>query len=452
MKICLISSGDYFSSYGGGQVYVKSLGLGLKSVSVDLDIISITLDGKTLIPEIKQRELDGIRIWSISLPPNFLKGSVPIELSEEVCQILGKVVRAIKPDLIHAHGWKATAAIVGNQLTIPCIVTAHHGGIVCPNGMLMNVQNRPCNLPVSDQNCLGCAMSFVPAGRFWRPIIKYVPLTLRIGIGRLLGTIGNIPYFSPAWRVSLGIGNKSTQIEVLRRLSRRVVAPSHSIARALERNGIPVEKISVIPHGIKLLNPQPILPGLPRRPLRLGYIGRISYVKGLHIVLSALQTMADPQAIEFHVFGEAATKAECGYLAELKRQSTGLSVFWHGKLGHEQIEPAYAMVDIVLLPSIYTEVFGLTLLEALSVGRPVIASRCGGPEDIVADGINGILVPVDDPVALASAIQYFLDFPIRVQEMSMQIGPVNPLASHVAELVKLYQLELRCQNLYLKNN
>ena len=100
------------------------------------------------------------------------------------------------------------------------------------------------------------------------------------------------------------------------------------------------------------------------------------------------------------------------------------------------------MIDVVLLPSIYTEVFGLTLLEALSVGRPVIASRCGGPEDIVVDGQNGVLVPANDPIALAAAIQYFLDSPIRVQEISTKIGPINTLKSHVEGLLKLYKLEL----------
>ena len=442
MKICLISSGDYFSSYGGGQVYVKSLALGLVSANVDLEIISIILTSQASIPEIKQRDLNTIRIWEIRIPISFLRRSIQVELLEEVCQVLEKVVRAIKPDLIHAHGWKASSAIVANQMGIPCIITAHHGGIVCPNGMLMNVQDQPCNLPVSEQNCLGCALSFVPGGRFWRPIIKFVPHNFRVTIGRFLATIRNIPYLSPAWRVSLGIQNKSAQIEVMSRLSSRVVAPSRSIARALIRNGFSVEKIFVIPHGIEPLAQQPILTGLTKRPLRFGYVGRISYVKGLHIALSAFRTIAHPQAFEFHIFGEAGSKTEVKYMSQLKRQADGLPVMWHGKLGHGQIEAAYAMIDVVLLPSIYTEVFGLTLLEALSVGRPVIASRCGGPEDIVVDGQNGVLVPANDPIALAAAIQYFLDSPIRVQEISTKIGPINTLKSHVEGLLKLYKLEL----------
>ena len=441
MKICLISSGDYFSSYGGGQVYVKSLALGLISAHVDLEIISIMLASQASIPEIKQRDIDTIRIWEIRIPISFLRRSTQVELLEEVCQALEKVVRAIKPDLIHAHGWKATAAIVANQIDIPYIITAHHGGLICPNGMLMNIQDQPCNLPVSEKNCLGCNLSFVPGGRFWRPIIKYVPHKLRIAIGKFLVTIRNIPYLSPAWRIPIGIQNKSAQIEVISRLCSRVIAPSRSIAMALERNGFPVEKISLIPHGIELLTSQPISPGLPGRALRFGYVGRISYIKGLHVVLSALQNLVDPKSIEFHIFGEAATKYEHIYKSKLECQAEGLPVFWHGKIEREAIAGAYAMVDIVLLPSICTEFFGLVLLEALSVGRPIIASRCGGPEDIVIDGQNGMLVPVNDPIALAAAIQYFLDSPIRVKEMSANIGAINTLTSHVEELLRTYESE-----------
>jgi hypothetical protein len=112
MKICLISSGDYFSSYGGGQVYVKTLALGLTCAQVDVDVISIMLDGQALAPKIKQRQIDEIRIWEIRIPLSFLRRSIQVELLEEVSQVLVKVVREIEPDLIHAHGWKATAAIV----------------------------------------------------------------------------------------------------------------------------------------------------------------------------------------------------------------------------------------------------------------------------------------------------------------------------------------------------
>ena len=66
---------------------------------------------------------------------------------------------------------------------------------------------------------------------------------------------------------------------------------------------------------------------------------------------------------------------------------------------------------VVVLPS-RAESFGAVLVEALACGTPVVATRCGGPEDIVRDGV-GELVPVEDPVALAEALGRVLAEPAR---------------------------------------
>lgn len=66
-----------------------------------------------------------------------------------------------------------------------------------------------------------------------------------------------------------------------------------------------------------------------------------------------------------------------------------------------------------MLPS-RAESFGAVLVEALACGTPVVATRCGGPEDIVTDEV-GILVPPEDPEALAVALESVLDHPERYE-------------------------------------
>ena len=58
----------------------------------------------------------------------------------------------------------------------------------------------------------------------------------------------------------------------------------------------------------------------------------------------------------------------------------------------------------VLVVSSEKESFGLTVIEALAVETPVVSTRCGGPEEILEDGVTGLLVPVKDPLAMAEAI------------------------------------------------
>ena len=437
MKVILLVSWDYFSSYGGAQIYVKNIALCLARLGVELNIVSITAAGKNSAPDIKKIQINDICVFQISLASDRSNHQIPLELSEEFCLTLEKIVQVIEPDLIHAHGWKAAAALVAHRLGIACVITAHHGGIVCPNGLLMNDDEDNCNLPASEKNCLSCALSFVPGGGLWRPLVHLMTSTSRLSLAKKLRGLRNIPYVSPAFQVPLGIAHKQAQIAAMRQ-AQCFIAPSRAIADALLVNGFSGDRVKVIPHGVPPLLKQPIQPGYPGRPLRLGYVGRVNYIKGLHVTLAALQRLPKPLAVEFHVYGEAVTKAEKTYSRRLQAISQHLKVTWHGKIAHEHIGKAYQDIDVLLLSSICTEIFGLTLLEALSVGRPVIATQCGGPKDIITDGEDGFLVPTNDADALANTIQRFIDQPDLLHRMASQIKPINTLQDHVTDLLAVY--------------
>jgi glycosyltransferase involved in cell wall biosynthesis len=82
-------------------------------------------------------------------------------------------------------------------------------------------------------------------------------------------------------------------------------------------------------------------------------------------------------------------------------------VAFTGFKSHDEVPAMISRADLVVLPSLY-ETFGITLIEAMAMGKPVVATRCGGPEDIVTEEV-GRLVPAKDPLALADAIRYVLD-------------------------------------------
>jgi glycosyltransferase involved in cell wall biosynthesis len=72
---------------------------------------------------------------------------------------------------------------------------------------------------------------------------------------------------------------------------------------------------------------------------------------------------------------------------------------------------AFRRSSLALLPSVWLETFGIVVIEAMSMGRPVITSRIAGPAEIVVHGENGLLVPPGDSFALRESIQRLLDNP-----------------------------------------
>jgi len=131
-------------------------------------------------------------------------------------------------------------------------------------------------------------------------------------------------------------------------------------------------------------------------------VGILSEVKGIDILLNAVKKVADKGIHNFHIsiIGSGAI------LDELRAQSAQLKIeqfiSWKGAMDQRQIARELRESDCFISSSRH-ESFGVAIVEALATGLPVIATKSGGPEDIIKQN-NGILVNKEDPGALAEAI------------------------------------------------
>lgn len=107
------------------------------------------------------------------------------------------------------------------------------------------------------------------------------------------------------------------------------------------------------------------------------------------------------QDVSLVIGGDGSTRLA---LQDLARQlGVDNQVTFPGRLSRSQVRDVIARSDTFVLPSRF-ETFGVVLIEATAMGVPIIATRCGGPEDIVTEN-NGLLVPVGDVAALAAVMQ-----------------------------------------------
>ncbi|HEX8362071.1 MAG TPA: glycosyltransferase family 4 protein [Longimicrobium sp.] len=213
---------------------------------------------------------------------------------------------------------------------------------------------------------------------------------------------------------------------MLRRIVRgsdAVTAISTYTAERLQRVA-PGVRTEVIPFGAAV-DAAPSLP--PPRPAgarpELLFIGRLVERKGVHLLLEALSLLTAGTRPLLRVVGDG---PERGRLQEM---ATGLrlgdDVVFHGFISAEEKAERLAGCDAFVLPAVVdakgdTEGLGVVLLEAMTYGKPVIASAAGGIVDIVSDNRNGYLVPPGDAGALAGAIRSCIENPEHARSLGAQ--------------------------------
>jgi glycosyltransferase involved in cell wall biosynthesis len=128
--------------------------------------------------------------------------------------------------------------------------------------------------------------------------------------------------------------------------------------------------------------------------------------KGIGYLIEAVKLLSQETSSQFEVIigGDGPIRAE------LERRAENLGVMKYcrftGALNRTEVRDWINQSDVFVLPSL-GETFGVVLLEAMLCGRPVIATRCGGPEDLVTPE-SGVLVNAADPTALAKAMNDFM--------------------------------------------
>jgi glycosyltransferase involved in cell wall biosynthesis len=194
---------------------------------------------------------------------------------------------------------------------------------------------------------------------------------------------------------------------------RRIIAVSESVKLDLEeKTGLPSELITVIHSGVDTDIPSTSFTVLEvnRVPV-IGAAGPLEAVKGFPFFLgAAARVLAAGRDVEFVVAGGGPEESNLRRLAcELKIESR--VTFIPNLL---EFDDALTAMDIFCLPSLQQGI-GTIMLQAMALGRPVIATRVGGVHRVIRDNENGLLVPPASSEALADRILELLNDPHRAR-------------------------------------
>jgi glycosyltransferase involved in cell wall biosynthesis len=244
----------------------------------------------------------------------------------------------------------------------------------------------------------------------------------------------NADILSPAIAPIFALRNR----QVIRALSgaKHVIAPTSFVRDTYGSLGVNTERITVVPHGIDTPSESYSRREPVENEISVAYIGGLSWQKGVHVLIEAFNDL--PKEGSFlAIWGDQ--EAFPGYVKELLELAKHQGIEFKGQLSRKWLWSVLSGYDVVVVPSLWYETASLIIQEAFAVGVPVIASSIGALKSRVIDGVDGLLVPPNDPTALAATLTELRNNPALLRRLQSGIQPVFTIPEHAREIEDLYE-------------
>lgn len=358
----LLATQFYPPIIGGEERHVRSLSQGLAERGHDVTVATLAQDG------LDERDSNG-RVEIRRLPATVQRVSglhadsrrthAPPFPDPELSVAMKRLVAEVKPDVVHAHNWIVHACLPLKALfQLPLVLTLHDYSLVCPKKNLMRA-GLPCRGPAISA-CLPCAIDHYG---MLKGVVTYAGLS------------------------AMGLLERAA-ID-------RFIAVSQAVARDNHLDDLPHEVIpNFVPDTLHAsVEPNERTRLLPSEPFIL-FVGDLMLLKGIGTLLDAYRSLTRPPPLVL-----------IGRRLPDTPQDLPPGVHLFESWPHEDVLAAWQRCLVGVVPSVLREACATVIIEAMTFGKPVIASAIGGNTDLIEPEVSGLLFPPGDASALAAALQ-----------------------------------------------
>ena len=399
----------------------------------------------------RQERIDGVQVTRMTNNILIIDNPMMFYKNPHIERVFSSYLTQLRPDVVHVQhciGLSASLLHVIASARIPCVMTLHDFWFLCERIQLLRPDGTICPGPEEGANCVECLHS--PEHQSDPPIAPH-PLIRNRWTQRTkflcpkpvrnILKAGLVPQIhavtAPFPTHSVLLSDTSFRVQYLREALRRprlLVTPSRFVKEVFVENGVPPERIRVVPHGVKSAAASR---ADRETEIRLLFMGVIMPHKGLHVLLEAFRRL-DPHRASLEVWGCPTPEHEA-YFQRLRQRVEGLPVTFHGRYENAHLPQILSSADLLVVPSVWKETFSVVAHEAFTARVPVAAPSIGVFPEIVQDGRNGILFSVGDADDLASRLDALVQDPGRLREFSRKLPAVKGLSEHAAEMEDLYR-------------
>jgi glycosyltransferase involved in cell wall biosynthesis len=302
--------------------------------------------------------------------------------NREAARRFARLLRDFRPHLVHVHGIhrQISPSILAEakRAGVPVTQTLHDHHPVCPGDVLLLGDREACDPPRCGH-------------------IDYLPCVLNRCVHRSLSRSA-LAATELFWRESV-VRYES--------LVQAFISPSRHLAARVAVDAFRHTPIHVVPNAV----PECIADGHASAGDTFVYAGRLAHEKGLPTLLHA----AGLARVKLVIAGD-------GPLGPALRASAPPNVDFVGRLGGDDIDALIRNCRAAVIPSECVENAPMAVLEAMMLGRPVVATRMGGIPEQIRDGIDGLLVQAGDAPGLARALRLLADSPELADRMGQAAG------------------------------
>ncbi|MBI3243381.1 MAG: glycosyltransferase family 4 protein [Chloroflexi bacterium] len=371
-------------------------------------------------------EFDGVKVRRLS----FKMAAAPDPFRWEYDNLwigdhLSQLITEDRPDIFHlisGYLMSGRALLAARELGIPSLVSLTDFWFLCRRITMLRSDGSLSTLPISPMSCARCLGE--EKRRYSLPN-KFAP--------------GLMDVF---WQTQKKeIGQFEARMNFLKKALSQVngvISPSRFLQSVYVDWGVPQEKIFFSRQGRDFPDlPTGALGKKPSDTLRVGYLGQVTHLKGVHVLIEAVKRLPNlPISLEVH--GDLSHFPH--YVSQLRQLIGNDSRIRLAGPYNRRSELTRVMqnLDVTVVPSLWYENSPNVILESFAHQTPVLASDMGGMSELVQEGVSGLLFKLGDAGDLARKLRWLLDEPDLLVKLRAGIRPTKTVAQEMDQLEAVY--------------
>jgi glycosyltransferase involved in cell wall biosynthesis len=390
---------------------------------------------------ISESEVDGLTVTRLNL--NWLRASNPNRVlydSPIVEQWFERYLAAARPDLVHVTSTVTLGVGVlraVHRLRIRLVLTLMDFWFLCPRTTLQRADGRLCSGHATVRECERCQMQ---ASRLFRRLGGWMPGRATAALWSGTSRVPALARLRGARGLALNINDRRALLGEALRLPDLVIAHSRFVKDTFEDAGL-VGNVRYLPNGHEFTGPGAHVARSPGDVLRVGFMGQIAELKGLHTLVEGFLLADMDGRARLDIWGDP--RRDPDYAAPLRAMTEGHpSITWRGAFRHDDVGEVLRQIDVLVVPSNWYENAPLVIQEAFAAGTPVVATGIGGMAEAVSNEVNGLHFARNDAADLSRQLRRLVEEPGLLRRLAAAVPAVKAIDAEVAELETAYSMVL----------